>query len=52
MIEKRNDSRWIWGWGAVLTAVVIGLPVAFRGMFGLSDKVSSTQAQLLRRLSR
>jgi hypothetical protein len=39
MVQKTSDGRWIWGWGAVLAAVVIGLPIAFRGTFGGSDKV-------------
>jgi hypothetical protein len=39
MADKTADRRWILGWGAVLTAVAIGLPFAFHGMFGRSDKV-------------
>ena len=39
MTGKTNDGRWIMGWGTILCAVVIGLPVAFNGMFGGSDKV-------------
>src|SRR4051794_338004 len=38
MTDKTADRRWILGWGAVLTAVGIGLPFAFHGMFGSPAK--------------
>jgi hypothetical protein len=34
-----DNTRWLWGWLAVLVAVAVGGPFAMKGMFGASDQI-------------